>query len=533
MKTARFIKFFVVCLFLVLFLFSTQKQAFAQNYNYQPRSSYTTPVTNPDVPKNLHTYSQSVIIELMSSVSCLVVGVDPVSVNRKCLGIDTNTGKIGYVEKNGGLIGVSANLIAMTYKIPIHTSDYVDYMASNFGVTKSAYAQDTGVGFEGIRPLLSLWVVFRDIVYLLFVIVFVLIGIAIMLRVKIDPRTVMSIQNQIPRIIVALVLVTLSFAIAGFLIDLMWIFTFLIINLFSDANISPKLNAAEVGSKIMGNPFVFINDLLGWGGFGLLKIPASIGVTVFEILANLLKFDFDLGGGVIAWILNAVTSPIRNIIGVLGGIAGFLVIAIALAIALFRLWFTLIQAFVMIILDIIIAPFWIMSGVIPGRSIGFGSWFKDILANLSAFPAVVFLFILTERLMNAYESTTTSAPFVPPLLGGTIAQDSIKGIIAFGMIMASPKIVSMIKAALKAPKYDTSSVIGGATAAAGVIGQPSRVGWNRLTRRRDPWGHYSEGKLRGLVMGKPGTENRAQKWIRRVAEGSFQDAKQLEEQRRR
>ena len=525
MKTARIVKFFIVSLFLVLFFFSSQKQALAQNYNYQPSSSYANPETNPNVPKNLHTYSQSVIIELMSSASCLVIGVDPISVNRKCLGIDTNTGKIGYVEKNNGLIGISANLIAMTYIPPINTSDYVSYVANSFGITKNTYAQGAGVGFDGIKPLLNLWIVFRDIVYLLFVIVFVFIGIAIMLRVKIDPRTVMSIQNQIPKIIVALILVTFSFAIAGFLIDLMWIVCFLIINLFADANITPKLNAAQTAGYIMSNPFTFIDNSLSLGGYGLFQIPVSIGKTVFGIVENLFKLDFDTGGWVSGFI-NSVTSPIRATFGVLGGMAAFLVITIALAIALFRLWFSLIQAYVMIILDIIIAPFWIMSGVIPGRSSGFGAWFRDILANLSAFPAVIFIFVLTERLMNSYATYSSSTVFIPPLLGGTIAQDSVKGIIAFGMIMATPKIVNMTKTMLKAPKYDTSSVISGTTAAAGVVGQPSKIGWNRLTRRRDPWGHYSEGKLRQLAFGKPFNTNtslraKAQRKVREWVEGGY------------
>jgi hypothetical protein len=57
---------------------------------------------------------------------------------------------------------------------------------------------------------------------MLFIIIFLVIGMAIMLRVRIDPRTVMTIQNQIPKIIIGVVMVTFSFAIAGFLIDMMW-----------------------------------------------------------------------------------------------------------------------------------------------------------------------------------------------------------------------------------------------------------------------------------------------------------------------
>ena len=87
---------------------------------------------------------------------------------------------------------------------------------------------ETGTGFDGLKPLLPLWTVFRNIVYILFVLVFVIIGVAIMLRLKIDPRTVMTIQNQIPKLIIGILLVTFSFSIAGFLIDIMYTSIYLI-----------------------------------------------------------------------------------------------------------------------------------------------------------------------------------------------------------------------------------------------------------------------------------------------------------------
>src|SRR3989338_11081239 len=121
-----------------------------------------------------------------------------------------------------------SNMISMLYAPPIHTSDYFQSLANNFGIVKNANAQTKGTGFDGLKPLQNLWEAFRNIVYLLFVIVFVVIGLAIMLRIKIDPRTVMTIQNQIPKIIIGILLVTFSFAIAGFLVDIMWILTNLI-----------------------------------------------------------------------------------------------------------------------------------------------------------------------------------------------------------------------------------------------------------------------------------------------------------------
>ena len=501
MRAARIVSLFFS--FFVFFFLIFPKTSFAQNY-YQPQTGgYNVPNTNPDVPRNLHTYSQNVVIELMSSLTCLVAGFDPISVNQKCLGYDANTGRIGYSEKNGGLIGISGNLVAMTFIPPIRTGDYVNYLTGNFGIVKKTYAANQtatqGVGFEGIKPLLNIWVIFRNIVYLLFVFVFIIIGVAIMFRVKIDPRTVMTIQNQIPRVIVALVLVTFSFAIAGVLIDLMWIFCFLILNLFSasDPGIDPKLNfdAANAAKNMMDTPFGFLNGIhVGWT-----TIPADIAGAVADMVKNFFTLDSSL-----PWyssIVNFITAPIRSVFGYIAGIAAFLIIAITITIALFRLWFSLIQAYVMIILDIIIGPFWIMSGVIPGRSGGFGSWLKEILANLAVFPAVIFIFVIASRVISAYDSSSATSAFVPPLIGVGITDGGIKGIIAFGLIMATPNLINMIKAAIKAPKIDTSSIMRGVGGAVGVVQKPSSVGWKRLTRPEDLWSSRPEGILRRPLLG--------------------------------
>jgi hypothetical protein len=489
MRAARIVSLFFA-FFVGLFLIFP-KTSFAQNYYPTQAGNYNAPNTNPDVPKNLHTYTQSVFLEMLASLTCIVGGFDPISQDQKCLGYDTKTGKIGYSEKNAGLIGISGNLIAMTYTPPINTGDYVNYLANNFGVVKKTYAASQGVGFEGIRPLLNIWVIFRNVVYLLFVLVFVIIGIAIMLRVKIDPRTVMTLQNQLPRIIIALILVTFSFAIAGILIDLMWIFCFLILSLFSD----PGFNSANAAKNMMNTPFGFLSGL---DGVSWATIPYDIGKIVENIVKHLLD-GTGLGGG--SWLNPA--NWFSNILGFIAGIAAFLIILITVTIALFRLWFSLIQAYVMILLSIIIGPFWIMSGVIPGRSSGFGSWLKEILANLAAFPAVIFIFVIMQRIITEYGKADPTSAFIPPLIGTTIAGGAIKGIIAFGLLMATPNLINMIKAAIKAPKLDTGGAMKGVGGALGVVGKPASAGWKRLTRPADPWTTRPEGKLRRVFLGRP------------------------------
>src|SRR3990167_1422077 len=178
--------------FLILFLFSafyflssaTSAHAAAPTITpTQTKSAAVAANTNPDVPNNLHNLTQNVMIEVMLALTCQLVGIDPTQPNGACLGVDPATGKIGFLPAGnvengqiGGAIGGMSNMISMLYTPPIHTSDYFQNLAQNFGIVKNANAQVTGTGFEGLEPLQKLWEAFRNIVYLLFVIVFVVIG---------------------------------------------------------------------------------------------------------------------------------------------------------------------------------------------------------------------------------------------------------------------------------------------------------------------------------------------------------------------
>ena len=55
----------------------------------------------------------------------------------------------------------------------------------------------------------------------------------IMFRVKINPQTVVSLQTMIPKLVTTLILITFSFAIAGLVIDMIYVFLLAIIGLLS------------------------------------------------------------------------------------------------------------------------------------------------------------------------------------------------------------------------------------------------------------------------------------------------------------
>jgi len=448
-KTAQTFLFSILFFIFSFFIFNSQ--AFAQ-------------IVNP--PQDLHNYTQRVMIEVMSSMTCLLAGVDAINPSQKCLGVEN--GKIGPVATKGGAIGAVGSLIAMTFTPPAHGDEFVRYLARNFGISKPAYAQANGAGFQGISPLLTLWTAFRNISFLLFTLIFLVIGFAIMLRVHIDPRTVMTIENQIPKIVIGLILVTFSFAIAGFLIDLMYVFVYLVIGIFNTiGNGVPIFDQTKI--QIWGyNPIEVANQLPVAGkqfSGGILGIANNAAGAVSDILISLFS---DLAG------IPLIGSALGGIVGILA----FLIIAIAILFAMFRLWFTLLSAYVFIILDIVFAPFWVVAGMIPGSSISFTVWLKEISAELLAFPATIVMFLLANvflsnigdkgQLLHLNDIGNNQEIFHPPLIGNP-SSSAFSSLIGLGILLMTPSVVSMIKGALKVPKFDMSAIGQAVGAGTGVL----------------------------------------------------------------
>lgn len=429
------------------------------------------------------------MIEVMSALTCQLAGVDPTNPKQTCLGIDSLTGKIGFLPQSstpnggGGAIGFMGNMISVLYTPPLHTGDYFQNLASNFGLSKKTYAQTTGTGFQSLSPLIGIWSAFRNIVYLFLVIVFVVIGLAIMLRVKIDPRTVMTIQNQIPKIIIGILAVTFSFAIAGFLIDMMWVFIYLIYGIIS--GISPEIAKGVAGlnpAAIQGQTAMGAAGKIADGG--IFGIASSVAGSAGNIIANMLGFSsLAISSGataVIGALVGTFIMPaIGTFVGALLGAAApsfalalsiliiLLIVLIALLVALFRLWFTLLMAYVQILLAVVLAPFWIIGGIVPGSPISLTGWLKDIGANLLAFPVTIAMFMLGKVFMDIFGTTPAGQSFVPPLIGNPGDPSLIGSLIGLGILLMTPNVVNLLKQMLKVPKVETG--IGAALGAGAAI----------------------------------------------------------------
>lgn len=307
-----------------------------------------------------------------------------------------------------------------------------------------------GIGFSGLSPLLPIWRAFRNISYALLALVMVIIGFMVMFRRKIDPKTVVTVQNALPKIVLALVLITFSYAIAAFFIDLMYLVMAIVINLIV-SNSGGALEGDTTQKYISGGLGTVIGALFG-GGWS----------SIDDLIKLLMFYDSPAGSApwFASWIPTVATLGIYP--AAVSIIVTFLV-AIAILIGMIRIVFMLISAYIQVIIAVLVAPFQLMTEAFPG-STSFSSWSKNLFVNLSVFPVTAALLLVGTMLTRA----NAGHIWTPPLLSGTLgeASNGVSGLIGLGILLTIPSIVNSIKETLK-----TKAIfgIGGAFGPAGGI----------------------------------------------------------------
>ena len=286
-------------------------------------------------------------------------------------------------DQRGGLLSLVGGLIAGVYAHPPASGvNYLAYMGQKLNLISPVYAQDQGVGFAEMLPYLSVWTKFRDLSYGLFVLIFIFIGFAIMFRIKISPQAVVTIESALPKLIIALLLITFSYAIVGFMVDIMMVISNLIIFTFKSL---PDLPSILV-DRIPATNFTDARNL--FQTIFLVGVPPILFFILIFILLGA-----GLGAIVGAVAGGALAGPVAGI----GALLAFLLIVIVFLIALLRLLWTLLKAYAMVVLSLIFSPFIILVGALPGSN-AISGWFRNILANLAVLPTVLAMVFLAGYL---------------------------------------------------------------------------------------------------------------------------------------
>jgi hypothetical protein len=364
---------------------------------------------------------------------------------------------------NPGAVGIASALVGgLVGTPPVSTTQYLADLGSSLGIVKPAYAQQ-GTGWSALQPVITVWKVFRNLSYLVFVFIFVIIGFMIMFRAKINPQTVISVEAAIPNLIITLIIITFSYAIASFMIDLIWVGIYLVINIFSTYGI--LTNVSEMQKDILGKNVIsllFSGPVLGGGRSVAGAAASAVGATVENIL---------WGGGQVQ----------GSVTGIVASGLAYLIIAIALIFSMFKLFFQLLISYIGLIVSVIFAPFQLLGNALPGGN-SLSGWLKGLLANALVFPATVVMILLAAALTNSETwgagsgvgfNGTTGTGGIPLLYAGD--PNAIKGLIGLGMIMMTPRVVEMIKNALKIEKGAGGGIGGAAAPLMGVVGMPGQA----------------------------------------------------------
>ncbi len=366
--------------------------------------------------------------------------------------IDDNGNTLNWVP--GGAIGGTTQMIGYLYQKPASGVEYIASSFDNF-LGKPAYAQ--GAGFTGLQPLLPVWRGFRNVVYLLSSIVIIIIGLMVVLRVKISPQAVITIQAAIPQVITTLILVSFSYAIAGLLIDLSYIIQGVAISaMFSalgvgsaDSIIQPGLGQSLMSalSGLFGGSYTAYNlsDLVQNNGFlQTFDLTSRLVPTTFIALLS-----FIIGGIAGFFFSGGFGSPITAGAGLLIGGGGFtalmlLIIGVVVLIKLIGFLFSLISVYINVLLKVILAPFEIGMGAFPGSKAGFSNWIWDLIANLAVFPFVLIFLVFSNVIMERIQGGGLWTPSIMGVAGAAFGGRLIAALFGIGSFILLSKLPEMI-----------------------------------------------------------------------------------------
>lgn len=370
--------------------------------------------------------------------------------------------------RHSTIAGLSNIALSTFTTPPASTYAFVADIGKTLGfMPQQVQAQGQGIGFSGLTVMLPLWKAFRNIAYALLAVIMIVIGFMVMFRKKIDPKTVVTVQNAIPRIVIALFLVTFSYAIVGIMIDLMYLSIILIVSVVGGASGGTLGKAVSVGvSNVCLNPAAGIQlptttlttpevtSLLLSGGVGkLLGFFFGSGFQAFNDIGSMFVGAVGQTGATVAKYAGPVIGFLIN--GPKGALAGTLlsgpvllsvILVVILLFGFIRLVFMLLDAYINIIIALLTAPFQLMMEAIPGTN-SFTSWFRNLISKLIAFPITVTLLLVAAILTSEDNS---SAIWAPPLLSSGGGAFGMAGLIGLGMLMITPTVVGGIQKAMKA-----------------------------------------------------------------------------------
>jgi hypothetical protein len=308
-------------------------------------------------------------------------------------------------EWDRGLASSTGRVAGLAYSGPsIHVGDYVRTELADNLLNSQANAQT--IGTDALSPIQPYWEAMRDIAYALFLVVMVVIGFMIMFRTSVSPRVVVTFTNALPRIVLGLVLITFSFPIIAFIVDVGVVF------------------ASELVARTIN--FAFEQQVTGTG--------------VAEFISNIPTI-------LIAY---TIAGPLGTLISGNGeefiGLSFAFIFSLGFLILFGLTLIRVLAAYAEILVRTIFSPILFLIGSLPGQEGAVSDFFKKITAKALVFPVTAFFVLLGAALTTSgITEITSSSAFErisgesPLLTGGMLGP--LLGLIMLALAFKSPAFI--------------------------------------------------------------------------------------------
>jgi hypothetical protein len=466
-----FIVCFVCSVLLLLFVAELQKNKQQLVQNVSQRDIYISNINSQLDKLKVESAGdplKGVIYFVTKNTACSLIGV-------ACSNVQQEKNSLSHIITTG----ISLPIINQ----PASGSTWVAMQLEQAGFTPKTYAAN-GLGFSSLLAFLPIWKLFRDLAFMLLTIGIVFVGFMVIFKIKLGGKTEVTLQNSLPKLVIAMILINFSFAIAGFMIDLTQISMALIVNYMSER--VPQ--AAGIGNIYTAKEFNLIgfvigsscNPAEGFSFMGLFGAPCQVR-TVADTLLNLIPYQVEnfitFGLGVyMTWIILQFPTALELAkegsialgemspfggagIGRLLGVGFFVglfsafmgapqlllipIVYISIIVIYARIIFSLWRAYIDILLSIILAPVTLIGEILPSND-SFMKWAKSLAGNLLVYPLILGIIAISSMIGNINTSTTNF--WVPPFL--SVDANNSQGFVALislVLLASAPDIIKSFK----------------------------------------------------------------------------------------
>lgn len=433
---------------------------------------------------------KGLIIPLMGVIRRAAIG-------RSQWKYDEKTGSYSLIQIETGAVTVMSSYMGDIYRT--QPASFVAYLGKKYidiNPIKSSEAQSVGLptsGAAALGPIYNIWEVIRNLTYIIFTVYFIIIAFMILFRQKIGGQDYVSIVNSIPKVIMALILVTFSLPLAGLMLDIGNVCNALTVSLFGKlmpgiGDILEKLNTIPGNNVPSYNIISLLNGFLTESFSGVANGPNgspvtnSLYTTITFVIQSLASFQVPGNSANLNIIQGPAPAPGQNpasVLSVLGTSLLSFLFSLTFLQSIFKIFFGLIINYVELILKIIFSPIQLIGSIFNGTK-SLTSWMRSVLSNVLVFPAVfvglVLISIFTytggkvnqdtclvgsscyiwaggdATIFDSKNSNNAQVTYIPAPLGyfsavinNQTTPLSVNGFISLGLLLFLPEIIDITK----------------------------------------------------------------------------------------